>query len=222
MRKILPAAIFLSLLLILAVKRPVLATDPHLFLLPTSGSYSSGFTIDVKVDTGGQAAGGVDVYLEFPKDLLRIENVTKGTAFPEVYSLIKNDEGKLRINAYFSIGAAGESLNTSDGLIGKINFSPKGSGTAPVKFICSSGSTTESNIVEKIAVRDIIVCSANVNGSYSVSAVGVTPTPTPIPTTSPGAVATPTPQVPVTGVWENTIALVAGGLLFLLVGLKLF
>ena len=210
----------------------VLAADPHLFLSHASGSYSAAFSIEAKVDTGGQNIGGVDIYLEYPKNLLKIESVDKGTALPQVYSLIKNDEGKLRINAYFPLTQAGESYSGTAGLVATINFTPLGTGTAQVKFICTQSDppeTTDSNIIEKTQVKDIIVCSANINGSYTLTrAVG---TPTPTPTRAPGATNTPTPtgtvstttntptpSIPVTGSSAQTVSLIILGFLMLLTG----
>ncbi len=180
--KVFVLSVFLVLPLYLVSGKFALATDPHLFLSPASGNRSAAFNVEVKVDTGGQNIGGVDVYMEFPKNLLKAERVDKGTALPEVYSLIKNDEGKLRINAYFPITRAGESYSGDSGLVATINFSPLGTGTAAVNFICTQRTppeTTDSNIIEKTSVQDIIVCSANVNGSYTLTGGGGTPTPTP-------------------------------------------
>jgi len=226
--------IFLSsILFLLLSKRFAFAADPHLFLSPSSGNYSQKFDVEIKVDTGSQAVGGVDVHLEFPKNLLKAEKVIKGDAFTEVFSSIKNDEGKLRINAYFPFTEAGKSYNGTDGLIATVNFTPLGTGTAAVSFTCTADSTTESNIVEKITVKDIIVCSANVNGSYTLTAGGAsqpTSTPTPhssagsTPTPTPGAggaVSTPTPTVPVTGSTAQTFGLLGLGIFTLLTGLAL-
>ncbi len=62
--------------------KPVLAADAHLSLSPTGGSYGALFTLDVKVDTGGQAAGGVDVYITFPKAILQVQEVVAGDTLP--------------------------------------------------------------------------------------------------------------------------------------------
>lgn len=192
---------------------PILAADPHLVLSPSSGSYSSAFSVELKVDTGGKASGGVDAYLEYPANLLKVNSVTKGSIFPEVASLIKNDEGKLRINAYFPTSQAGDSFLGSDGLVATINFEPQVSGTAAVNFLCTSGATNDSNIIEKTTITDVIVCSANQNASYSVSPSSdnsSTPTPT-----------APTPTPPVSGFFGPTLAFGILGLLFSLTGLAL-
>lgn len=245
--------IFWSMLFLLSGERIVFATDPHLFLSPNSGNYSSRFSLEVRVDTGGQAVGGVDVYLEFPKNLLRAESVDKGTAFPEVYPLIKNEEGKLRISAYFPFSQAGNSFNGSNGLVATINFTPLSAGTAEVKFICTQKTppeTTDCNIIEKTEVKDIIVCSANENGSYSLTTGGggsSTPTPTPFSSTSTptpsgssgqggasittstptptilrsNSSSTPTPPIPNTGFFSPTLGLIGLGVVIILTGLLL-
>jgi len=215
----------------LLTKNSVFAAEPHLFLSPASGNYSQNFEIEIRIDTGGQNAGTADVLLLFPKNLLKIERVTKGTAFSELFSSIKNDEGKLILGAYFSQTEAGNSFNGSNGLIATISFSSLGTGTANVNFSCSPNSTADSNIVEKASSRDIIVCSANINGSYTltggsnpqptttpISGAGSTPTPTSTPG---GVISTPTPTIPVSGSTIQTIGLLGLGIFVLLTGLAL-
>lgn len=208
-------------------KALVMAADPHLFLSPSSGSNSASFPVEIKVDTGGKAAGGVDIHLEYPKNLLKIDNVVEGgagktAAFGELYSQIKNDEGKLRINAYFPTSAAGSSYTGNNGLIATVTFSPLASGTANVNFVCNSGSTTESNIVDKITVQDIIVCNSNVSGSYLLTYSGGTQaTATPTPATSTTTSSEPTPTPPTPGSLTQTIGLIGIGILTLLTGLAL-
>jgi len=213
------------------------AADPHLFLSPTSGNYSQNFEIEIRINTGGQAAGTADVLLLFPENLLKAERVTKGTAFSEVFSLIKNDEGKLILGAYFSQNEAGNSYNGNNGLIATVTFSPLGTGTANINFFCSQNSTADSNIVEKSSTRDIIVCSANINGSYVINGgtslptptLTLTPTPsftseptevTPTPT-SESSISSPTPTLPVTGGVLQTFSFLGVGILILLTGLVL-
>jgi len=220
--------LFLFFLLSLTIKSRVLAADPHLFLSPASGNYSQDFNLELRVDTGGQAVGGVDVLLEFPKNLLNAQQVTKGTAFSEVFSSIKNNEGKLIIGAYFSTEEAGKSYNGTNGLIATLSFKPLGNGTASINFVCSPNLVNESNIVEKINSTDIIVCSANVNGSYTLTTDNQSnPTPTPAPNnqspqTSPNSSSpTPTPIIPVTGSTIQTLGMFGLGLVSLLTGLLL-
>jgi len=218
------------LLLFFLMGKSAFAADPHLFLSPASGNYSGNFNLEVKVDTGGQAVGGVDVVLNFPKNLLSAQSVTKGTVFSEVFSSIKNDEGKLMISAYFPYTESEKSYTGTNGLIATVSFKPLGTGNATVNFVCNPNSTNESNIVEKINSKDIIVCSANINGSYNLNASSEntenqptsTPTPTSVPTTSSNySSPSPTPTIPVTGSTFQTVGLLGAGIFVLLTGLAL-
>lgn len=177
--------IVISLFLLLGIKRPVLATDPHLFLSPSSGSnLSSAFNVEIRVDTGGRSVGGVDVLLSFPKDLLRADNFTPGAAFSDVLPRLKNNEGKVGAYAFFSQTRAGDAYNGSSGLIGTVAFTPLASGTATLSFVCNPGQKNDSNIIDRVTLEeDVIVCSANGSGTYQLALAGVpTSTPTPIPT----------------------------------------
>lgn len=224
--KILPIFI---ILLAFKYSAPALATDPHFSLQPNSGSQTGSFNIEVKVDTGGLAAGGADVYLSYPKETLRIDNFTPASGdsrpFSEVYSLIKNDEGKLRIFAYFPSTQAGKSYNGADGLIGTIRFTAVSAGQAAVTFLCTPGQTNETNIVVKTTSQDAVVCTANVGGTYTVSTsgggTGSTSTPTPTPTSGTTGTVTPRPTIPESGVVEYTFGLLGLGILVVLTGLAL-
>lgn len=224
MKKLLP---IVFALLVFGFVRPVLATSPHLSLSPTSGSFGGTFNLDVKIDTGGQNAGGADVYLSFPKDKLRVDSFTKATsddkAFTQIYSLIKNDEGRLRVFGYFASTEAGQSFTGSNGLIGTINFTVLANGTAAVNFLCSlkadgTNETNDSNVWAKADTSDIIVCTANVSGSYTVSTSSGGSSTTPTLTPSPSPPLAPTSTPPVTGVEDYTYSLIGFGLLTLLTG----
>jgi hypothetical protein len=221
--------LFLSYLFLI-VKNSVFAADPHLFLSPTSGNYSGDFNIEVRIDTGSQAVGGADVILEFPKNLLSVQRVIKGTVFSEVFSSIKNNEGKLLISAYFPYTESEKSYTGTNGLIATISFKPLANGTASVNFVCNPNSTNESNIVEKIKSKDIIVCASNVNGSYNLTATTnnenltsptLIPTPTPTLNTSSPYSSSPTPTIPVTGSNIQTTGFLGIGIFILLAGLLL-
>lgn len=226
-----------AILLPFVFAKSALATDPHFYLSPASGSFSSAFDVQVKVDTGGQAIGAADIYLSFPKDKFSVLSFTKTTIFTEIHSLIKNEEGKLTILGFFSGNDAGQSFIGSDGLIGTVKFSPLAAGTAAVAFTCTAGQTNETNIVEKVTSQDIVVCSANVGGSYTLTTGGGptatpgptnTPAPGPTNTPAPGPTSTPvpgaptaTPTVPVTGMAGPTFGFLGLGILVILTGLVL-
>lgn len=215
--------ILLTLIILLSLsQKPALAVEPSLFLSPTSGSFSQAFNLQIKVNTATKAIGGVDVYLSYPKDLLRAEEFSKGTAFPEAYSLIKADEGKWRIFAYFPYTQAANSFTGSDGLIGTVKFTPLALGTAPVTFICNTGQTNETNIIEKSTTQDIVSCTANVAGSYQLTGGvgGPLSSPQPTPTATASATASAS-AAPVTGISLPTFSLLGLAIFALLTGLAL-
>jgi len=224
--------LLLLILLFLVSARPIIAADPHLFLSPTSGSYSSDFNLEVRVDTGGRATGGVDAVLEFPKDILSAQQVVKGNAFSEIFSSIKNNEGRVLISAYFPYTEAEKSYTGTNGLVATVLFKPISSGVAAINFVCQQNATNDSNIIEKTTSQNIIVCSANVNGSYNIAAgnigSGNTPTPTPTSLSSPISSSnpalsspTPIPTLPVSGISFPTVGFFGLGLFFLLTGVFL-
>lgn len=228
--------LILPIILVFLVFRsvsPVSAANPHYSLSPVSGNQNGSFNTEIRIDSGGQAAGGADVYLSFPQSLVLIDNFTPAsgadTAFTEVYSLIKNDEGKLRVYGYFPSSQSDKFFNGANGLLGTIRFRPISSGTTAVNFICNlkadgTNETNDSNISLKSAPSDIIVCTANIGASYSVSpSAGGSPTSasTPTPTTAAGTTRTPTPTIPQTGIVEDTFGLLGLGAIILLTGLAL-
>lgn len=222
MKKILP---LFFLMFVIGFTKPALAVDPHFILNPSSGTKSGSFDTEIRIDSAGQALGGADVYLSYPKNLLKVDSFTKpgdaetSKAFTEVYSLIKNDEGKMRIFGYFPSAEAGKSFTGSNGLLGTINFSVLSTGTAAVSFICTAGQTNDTNLTSKTDTKDIVVCSANVNSSFTLGGGGATSTPTPSSTLRASPTATPT--TPVSGAVEDTLFLLGFGFIFILTGVGL-
>ncbi len=219
--------LFLSLGLgfFLKAGSPALATNPHFFLEPDSGSYNTAFKVAVKIDSGGKAVGGADILIEFPANLLKIEKIdSTNSSFPFVYPLIKNEQGQLRISAGFPIEQAEKSFTGDNGLIANINFFPLGKGNAQINFVCSPGQTTESNILEKASIQDVIVCNSNVNGSYMISSEEPTqPTSNPISslektTLTSTPISTSTSTVPISGSIKQTISLLGLGIFCFLDG----
>lgn len=227
--------ILLGILFLFFSPKKIGASDPHFFLSPQTGSYSGTFDLEVKIDTGGQAAGAADIYLTFPANLLKIQKITKGDAFGELTSSINNTSGNLRASAYFSAQEAGKSFN-GVGLVATITFEVLSAGSVNLNFVCTPNTTNDSNIIEKVTSKDIIVCSANINGSYTLTSSGSssvpTSTPTPNPTSTPPIFSsptptlstntpTPTPTIPVTGFTLPTFLGLGLGIIIFLTGILL-
>ncbi|PIS08786.1 hypothetical protein COT75_04870 [Candidatus Beckwithbacteria bacterium CG10_big_fil_rev_8_21_14_0_10_34_10] len=213
--------IFLLLSFFLFVPKKALAADPHLELSPASGIISgAGTSVGVNIDTGGQAAKSAKAVINYDASLLEVSTVAEGDFFDDVSYNIYNSNGQVVINANLSLGSMLES-KTGTGTLATLTVKSKAtSGTATMTFDCTEGSSTDSNINDPTPL-DIIVCTSNINGSYTLSATDVSPSPSasssPNPSSSPGVGGTDgSPPIPVTGVSYPTIILLVLGLVFLL------
>lgn len=193
---------------------PVYAqTSPHLELSPASGIITGGGTsIGINIDTGGQAAKSAKAVINFDSSLLEVSSIQASDFFDDVSHNIYNSSGQVVVNANLSLGSMLES-KTGTGTLATMTVRAKASsGTATMVFDCTEGSSTDSNINDPTPL-DIIVCSANVNGSYSLSGGQATPSATPVSSPGIGGNGSATPAaVPVTGVSGPTIGLFLAGL----------
>ena len=95
-----------------------------------------------------------------------------------------------------------------------LTFRAKAVGTAVANFTCQTGSDTDSNILTMQGV-DLINCSANQNGSYTITDGGSSSTvnPTAVPTSASSAsTQTQSSTLPQTGNVATTIGLLVFGL----------
>ncbi len=117
---------------------PEKACAATLSLTPGGGSYEVGSTFDVSImmNTEGKGVNAVKASLSFPADILQVTSPSAGQsavtlwASPPTYS---NSAGTISLEGGFPGGT-----NVSNGLIAKITFRVKGTGTAIVKFLDDS------------------------------------------------------------------------------------
>ena len=150
--------------------------------------------------------------INFDSSLLEVSSIQASDFFDDVSHNIYNSSGQVVVNANLSLGSMLES-KTGTGTLATMTVRAKASsGTATMVFDCTEGSSTDSNINDPTPL-DIIVCSANVNGSYSLSGGQATPSATPVSSPGIGGNGSATPAaVPVTGVSGPTIGLFLAGL----------
>jgi hypothetical protein len=199
----------------------------HLELSPSSGLISgSGTPVDINIDTDGSAAKSAKAVINFDSSLLEIASIEEGDFFDDVSYNIYNSSGQVVVNANLSLDSMLES-KTGSGLLGTMTVKAlESSGSASMTFDCTEGSSTDSNINDPTPV-DIIVCTENVDGDYSLSRSGASSS----PSSSPGAIASPNPSpvsgggvggggtqppIPVTGMAWPTLVLFFGGLALIL------
>lgn len=217
-------ALFFNFLLIATLFGTVgvkaVVAGPHLIMSPSSGTYSvdGTFSVTVKVDSGTETVGGADGVGTYDSAKLELVSVTEAPAM-----VFKDNEsgGGCTVSSTAGVGNFGFSCYSNDTLTDKavngdlmvLNFKAKATGTAVVGFNCTSGSTTDSNIVKMSTSNDIIVCSENVPGSYTINSSGSssTTTNTPTPTTTSSSTVTAS-ELPKTGGVGATLGLVIFGL----------
>ena len=201
--------------------RVVAAADPKLTLSPTSGTYNLNdtFKVTMGIDSAGQVAGAADAVGTFDSDKLELVSIdtatdmifnsgttTGGSCMPG-----NNSEwasGKFSVTCYSNMSAGDAAVK---GNLAVFTFKAKATGTANVKFTCT-GATGDSNIIQSATVKDIIVCSANDNGVYTIVSSGAatsTPTPTTAATTT--TTTTKTTELPKTGGVASTFGLIVFG-----------
>jgi LPXTG-motif cell wall-anchored protein len=194
---------------------------PHLSMNPATGSYAVGdtFKVTVKVDSGTEAVGGVDGVGTY--DSAKLDIVSAVKASPMVFDSTDGG-GDCSIDSTATAGKFNFSCYSNNALNDKtavgdlvvITFKAKANGTAVASFTCASGSTTDSNIVKSSTATDVISCSDNVGGSYTISGTSsttTTATNTPAATSAVTSTATTSAELPKTGGVATTFGLIIFG-----------
>ena len=167
------------------------------------------FTVNVNVNAGSDKITSTDAYILYDQNLLEIQSIANGTFFPTV-SKNTTTGGKVYIAGMVNDPATSK---TGSGTIATITFKAKANGTVTLRYDCTQGSTTDSNVTKNdLNATDIIVCANNGTSTVTVE------TGTSSPTATPGAGGTnPTAELPKSGVFDNVIKFaIPGAILFLL------
>jgi len=211
---------------------PVVAVaSPHFSLVPASGSLNVGdqITVKVAVTTETEKSQAMDVWATFDPAKFEVVSIIKAVDAPSNYTYemtphIDNVTGRFDI-PFSSTVMSDLDATPVIGNLATITFKAKASGTVAVNFTCVQSDTRDTNIFRSGTSTDIVVCSANQGGSYTVnsgSSDGGTPLPTSTPIVSnPGSTATPTPTavLPQAGNLGATIGVMALGLVMIVSGL---
>lgn len=190
--------------------RPALAAT--FSLEPTSGSFAKDQTFQVKIniDTAGEQTTTAEALLIFDGNILDVSEVAYGSFYPQYFKNIS--PGKVYIGGSVTVFNPVET-KTGSGLFANITFKGKAAGSSTVRFDCTPGKTTDSNITKYTTANDapdILDCSKLTTGSYTVTG-GTT---TPLPTFGPTCSVSPTGQLPQSGNFEPTLLVIgAGGIL---------
>jgi hypothetical protein len=179
------------------------ASAATLTLSPASGTYNANdnFTVNVNLDTTGQAIDGVDLfYLKFNPSILQVVDangsasgvqITPGSLLPQTLSnTADNSTGKIT----FSQVTTGGTTYTGSGILASITFKAAFNGTSSLTFDFTPGSTADTNVAGGGVDKLTSVNSASFTVTGGV--VNPNPTPTPVPTPTPTPTPTPIPPPP--------------------------
>jgi hypothetical protein len=203
---------------------------PRLTLTPVSGDYTkdSTFTVSIGVNSETEKSSAVDVWATFDAAKLEVVQIVKSANPPFPFEMTPRIDN---VNGNFDFSCASTNMSAFDdvvinGELAIVTFKAKDLGTANLNFTCTEGSTIDSNIFNS-EINDVISCTANSSGSYTITAGtgGETSTPTPTPTTSTStntSTSTPTPtststtttsELPQTGGIGSTVGLIVFGVI---------
>ena len=196
---------------------PVIAVAaPRLTLTPINGSYTNGseFKVSIGVNSDGEKSSAVDVWSTFDNSKLEIVSIVKSANPPFAFEIspdFDNKTGNFKFSCV-STNPSGLDDVAINGELAVVTFRAKETGTAFLKFTCSNGSTTDSNIFNS-DVNDVISCASNSVGSYTITAGSSSTTTNPTSTPTPTVVTTvaKTTTLPQTGAVGSTIGLIVFG-----------
>jgi hypothetical protein len=209
--------------LIFLAASPALAAGPLLKLNPSSGSYNVGdtFKVTLGVDSGTEKSQGVDAWLTFDKEKLEVQSIETASSPAFSFALgknIYNDTGKFDISCSSTDMGTYQATVLSGDLV-VVTFKTKATGTATVNFVCSSGSTVDSNIFN-MSAADVIDCASNIGGSYTINSGSSSSEATPTQTTSTTSTSDSS-ELPQTGGVGTTIGLMIFGIVGILSSIAL-
>lgn len=209
--KILVAIFFVGAALVFT---PGTVFAASLSLSPASATKAVGtnFTVDIVLDTDGDAVSGVTAIINYDKDKLAVVdgdsaaagvNITPGGNLTQVLTNSVNaSTGQIRYDA----GNLG-SPYTGRGTIASINFQAKSVGNAQAAFVFNASSTTNTSAVAAASGPTNLLVDGELNdGNYTITS---------------GTGGGNDDELPQTGVVEDTIMFLTGGLVFLGAGFAL-
>lgn len=188
-------------LLVLILVLPSAALAATLSLSPASGTFNKGcsFTLEIKLDTVGAQTDGTDAIVLYDQGKFQATSISSGPIYSDYPgNNIDDVSGKITVSGLASVSSA----FSGTGTLATINFTvretaPTGATMIKLDFDGNDKTkTTDSNVVQRGTVLDIL--SSVTNGNYTVGTgacgVGVTPAPSVLPKTGQGAVSVSTPS----------------------------
>lgn len=130
-------------------------TGGSLEVLSTKSVYAPGdqVGVEVRLDTGGNSAEGVDIVLRFDPQKLSLiqDNISTGLIFPS-YPLLSVDE---KMGIVLISGISGDKGFNGRGILAKLKFLAREVGETSLRLEFNIGGTKDSNIVDNLG-KDIL------------------------------------------------------------------
>ncbi|KKR81265.1 MAG: hypothetical protein UU73_C0003G0171 [Candidatus Daviesbacteria bacterium GW2011_GWA1_41_61] len=199
---------------------PALAQTASLSLSPASGTFNQGctFSVEIKVDTGGNQTDGTDAILFYDPTRFTATDIRNGTVYQSYpQSNIFDSEGKIAIAGVASVSLPFQGVGTLATIDFKVTDTAP-TGVSQIKFDFDPNDkekTSDSNIVDRATTSDIL--SKVSSGSYTVGTGACSKAVKPVGgVTDTDKVA---PTLPQSGAFENTLALAVVGSVLILIGI---
>src|SRR3990167_1062460 len=150
---------------------PAAVLAASLSLSPASGTFNKGcnFSLQIVLDTGSAQTDGTDAIVTYDQSKFSATSISSGSIYPDYPgNNIDDTTGKLTVSGLASVS----SPFTGKGTLATVNFTVKenaGPGVSQMKFDFNANdktNTTDSNVVERGTVADVL--SSVVNGNYTV------------------------------------------------------
>lgn len=190
--------LLIPLLPIASYLPPAYAAGASLSLSPATGTFNKGcsFSLEIKVDTGGAQTDGTDAILFYDTTRFTATQIRNGTIYPDFPgNSIDPQAGKLTVSGLASVATP----FVGAGTLATVDFTvteTAPAGATQIKFDfdpSNKAKTTDSNVVERTTVADILNQVTNANLTVGTGSCGGSLTPTVFPT-----------KTPIGGTGENT------------------
>lgn len=221
------------IIIIFILPSTVYAQQATLALSPSTGTFNKGCTFSLKIDlnTGGAQTDGTDAIVLYDPSRFTANSITSGTIYPDYPgNNIDAQAGKITVSGLASVATP----FSGQGTLATVNFTvtataPAGSSQIRFDFDPNDkAKTTDSNVVERGTVVDIL--NSVTDGTYTIGsgACGTTGTPAPGVYYTPGTGSTGTPSatfqpyptpLPNTGTAEVTFILAVAGSILTILGI---
>jgi hypothetical protein len=167
MKKLLTA--LFSFALLIGLVSPVQAAGSatlDLTPLTASKSVDNLFSVEIHVNTAGEAVNTIKAYLTFDPNVLEVTSVSTSGSIATIFT--ENEPDNLNGTIHITGAASGAGYTGTNGLFATINFRAKASGTSTLTF------TSESRIISNGDNSDILNFTGLQNGSYTIGAGSTT------------------------------------------------